>query len=159
MATIGNIIPLIGKTRLAFQPLGPPLRTFVSSPLLQSGLIFRSPWVSRTLVAWFSSLRPGLSPENEEVKQRLVKCHPRAYSELIRSDIPGAVWCEACMTSCSEAFSAFLHEAFSTPCLKVFFVFCFGASYHEAYSGKASSLIGGASKEEKEHKAENLGFP
>ena len=33
-------------------------------------------------------MRPGLSPEDEEVKWRLVRCHPQAYSELIRSDIP-----------------------------------------------------------------------
>ena len=33
-------------------------------------------------------MRPGLSPENEEVKRRLVRCHPQAYSELIRFDIP-----------------------------------------------------------------------
>ena len=39
------------------------------------------------LVVWFSGVRPGLSPEDEEVKWRLVRCHPRAYSELIRSDI------------------------------------------------------------------------
>ena len=38
---------------------------------------------------WFSGVRPSLSPEDEEVKRRLVKFHPRAYSELIRSDIPG----------------------------------------------------------------------
>ena len=36
----------------------------------------------------FSGVRPGLSPEDEEVKRRLVRCHPRAYSKLIRSDIP-----------------------------------------------------------------------
>ena len=41
------------------------------------------------LVAWPSGVRPGLSPEDEEVKQKLVKCAPRAYFELIRSDIPG----------------------------------------------------------------------
>ena len=40
------------------------------------------------LVVWFSGVRPGLSPEDKEVKRGLVKCHPRAYSELIRSDIP-----------------------------------------------------------------------
>ena len=39
------------------------------------------------LVMWFSGMQPGLSLEDEEVKQRLVKCHPRAYSELIRSNI------------------------------------------------------------------------
>ena len=32
---------------------------------------------------------PGLSPEDEEVKRRLVRCHPWANSKLIRSDIPG----------------------------------------------------------------------
>ena len=42
------------------------------------------------LVMRFSSVRPGLSLEDEEVKRRLVRCHPRAYSELIRSDIPGS---------------------------------------------------------------------
>ena len=31
-----------------------------------------------------------LSHEDEEVKRKLVKCAPRAYSELIRSDIPGS---------------------------------------------------------------------
>ena len=36
-----------------------------------------------------SGVQPGLSLEDEEVKRRLVKCHPRAYSKLIRSDIPG----------------------------------------------------------------------
>ena len=34
-------------------------------------------------------VRPSLSLEDEEVKRRLVKCHPWAYSKLIRSDIPG----------------------------------------------------------------------
>ena len=33
--------------------------------------------------------RPDLSPEDEEVKWKLVKCAPHAYSELIRLDIPG----------------------------------------------------------------------
>ena len=41
------------------------------------------------LVVWFSGVRPSLSPEDEEVKRRLVRCHPRTYSELIMSDIPG----------------------------------------------------------------------
>ena len=31
----------------------------------------------------------NLSPEDEKVKRKLVKCAPRVYSELIRSDIPG----------------------------------------------------------------------
>ena len=42
------------------------------------------------LVTWTSSARPDLSPEDEEVKRKLVKCAPRAYSELIRLDIPGS---------------------------------------------------------------------
>ena len=33
-------------------------------------------------------MRLDLSREDEEVKRRLVRCHPRVYSELIRSDIP-----------------------------------------------------------------------
>ena len=38
----------------------------------------------------FSGIHPDLSPEDRVVKQKLVKCLPRAYSELIRSDIPGS---------------------------------------------------------------------
>ena len=37
-----------------------------------------------------SSIRPDLSPEDRVVKRKLAKCLPRAYSELIRSDIPGS---------------------------------------------------------------------
>ena len=36
-----------------------------------------------------SSIRPDLTPEDMEVKRQLGKCSPRAYSDLIRSDIPG----------------------------------------------------------------------
>ena len=36
-----------------------------------------------------SGIRPGLSSKDEEVKWKLVKCRPRMYSELIRSDIAG----------------------------------------------------------------------
>ena len=42
------------------------------------------------MVVWPLGARPDLSPKDEEVKQKLVKCAPRAYSELIRSDIPGS---------------------------------------------------------------------
>ena len=38
----------------------------------------------------FSGIRPDLSPEDKVVKRKLAKCLPRAYSELIRSDIPGS---------------------------------------------------------------------
>ena len=41
------------------------------------------------LVMWSSGIRPGLSPEDEEVKRKLAKCHPRVYYELIRLDILG----------------------------------------------------------------------
>ena len=41
-------------------------------------------------VTWPSGARPDLSPEDKEVKRKLVKCASRAYSELIRSDIPGS---------------------------------------------------------------------
>ena len=40
------------------------------------------------LVPWPSGARPDLSSEDEEVKRKMVKCALRAYSELIRSDIP-----------------------------------------------------------------------
>ena len=42
------------------------------------------------LVAWPSGARPDLSPEDEEVKRKLMKCALCAYSELIRLDIPGS---------------------------------------------------------------------
>ena len=37
-----------------------------------------------------SGIRPDLSPEDRVVKRKLAKCLPRAYSELIRSDILGS---------------------------------------------------------------------
>ena len=41
------------------------------------------------LVVWPSGIHPSLSSEDREVKQKFVKCSPRTYSELIKSDIPG----------------------------------------------------------------------
>ena len=38
----------------------------------------------------FSGILPDLSPEDKVVKRKLAKCLPCAYSELIRSDIPGS---------------------------------------------------------------------
>ena len=35
-------------------------------------------------------IRPDLSPEDRDVKRKLAKCLPRAYSKPIRSDIPGS---------------------------------------------------------------------
>ena len=40
------------------------------------------------MVAWPSGIRPGLNAEDEEVKRKLTKCASRAYSELIKFDIP-----------------------------------------------------------------------
>ena len=37
-----------------------------------------------------SGIHPDLSPEDRVVNRKLAKCLPRAYSELIRSDIPGS---------------------------------------------------------------------
>ena len=37
-----------------------------------------------------SGIRLNLSPEDRDVKWKLAKCIPHAYSELIRSDIPGS---------------------------------------------------------------------
>ena len=34
------------------------------------------------------SICPNLTPEDKEVKRRLGKCRPRAYSDLIKSDLP-----------------------------------------------------------------------
>ena len=42
------------------------------------------------MIAWPSGVRPRLSPEDEEVKRKLIKCALCAYSEFIRSDIPGS---------------------------------------------------------------------
>ena len=39
----------------------------------------------------FSGIRPGLGPEDRHMKRKLAKCLPRAYSKLIRSDIPGSL--------------------------------------------------------------------
>ena len=38
----------------------------------------------------FSGISLDLSPEDRIVKRKLAKCLPHAYSELIRSDIPGS---------------------------------------------------------------------
>ena len=37
-----------------------------------------------------SGIRPDLSPEDRDVKRKLAKCLLRAYSNLIKSDIPGS---------------------------------------------------------------------
>ena len=42
------------------------------------------------MVALPSGIRLDLTPKDREVKRWLGKCRPRAYSDLIRSDIPGS---------------------------------------------------------------------
>ena len=42
------------------------------------------------MVALPSGIRPDLTPEDREVKRQLGKCCPRAYSDLIMSNIPGS---------------------------------------------------------------------
>ena len=37
-----------------------------------------------------SGIHPDLSPEDKVIKRELAECLPRAYLELIRSDIPGS---------------------------------------------------------------------
>ena len=43
------------------------------------------------MVALPSGIRPNLTPKDREVKRQLGKCRPQAYSDLIRSDIPGSL--------------------------------------------------------------------
>ena len=58
---------------------------FVWSILLKSQGIANS-----TLVICFTSVCLDLRPEEKVIKRELAKCHPYAYSELIKSDIPGS---------------------------------------------------------------------
>ena len=90
-----------------------------------------------SLVTWPLSIRPGLSPEDEEVKWKLVKCGPRMYSEIIRSNIlePSGV-----KSSRPPALRP------SPPSvMKPSHGYCC-----EGHSGRASSPSGGVGKEEEE---------
>ena len=55
------------------------------------------------MVALLSGIRIDLSPEEREVKRQLGKCHPRAYSDMIRLNILGSSGvspsCSPCLTS------------------------------------------------------------
>ena len=55
------------------------------------------------MVALLSSIRLDFTLEDREVKRQLGKCHSRAYSDLIKSDIPGSSSvspsCSPCSTS------------------------------------------------------------
>ena len=46
---------------------------------------------------------PGLTPEDREVMRRLGKCCPRAYSYLIRLDVPGSSGVSPSSSSCSRS--------------------------------------------------------
>ena len=159
MAVIGSTILLTGRTHLAFRPFGLLPRTYVSSPSLWFGLVFKGYRIFLTLPWLPSGARPDLSPEDEEVKRKLVKCAPRAYSELIRSDIPGLSDARPAQLPFLRPSPLSVMKPSLPPCLQVLFIFCFGAFYCEAYSGRASGPPGGAGQEEKEREAEILGFP
>ena len=55
------------------------------------------------MVELLSGIHLDLTPEDREVKRQLGKCCPRAYSDLIRSDIPSSSGvspsCSLCSTS------------------------------------------------------------
>ena len=105
---------------------------------------------------WPSGVCPGLSPKDEEVKRKLIKYAPRAYFELIRSDIPRPSNVRPARLPFLRPSPFFSDEAL---CLKVPFIFCFGAPYREAYTRRALGQLGGAGEEEKERKTENSDFP
>ena len=128
----------------------------MGSPSLWFGLIFKGYRIFLALVAWPLGVRPGLSPEDEEVKQKLVKCASRAYSDLIRSDIPGSSGARLARLPFLRPSPLFVMKPLVS---KSSSPFCFGAPYREAYTGRASSSPRGAGKEEEERKAENSDFP
>ena len=55
------------------------------------------------LVALLSGIRPDLTPKDKEVKRQLGKCRPRAYSDLIRSDILGSSGVSSSCSPCSTS--------------------------------------------------------
>ena len=38
-----------------------------------------------------SGIRPDLTPEDREVKRQMGKCRPQAYSDMIKSNLPGSL--------------------------------------------------------------------
>ena len=57
-----------------------------------------------------SGIRPDLAPKDREVKRQLSKCHPRAYSDLIKSDIPGSSGVSPSCSPCSTSPPPFAME-------------------------------------------------
>ena len=55
-----------------------------------------------------SCILPDLSPEDRDVKRKLVKCLPRAYTELIKSDIPGSSGSKSSRPSTLRSSSLFV---------------------------------------------------
>ena len=93
------------------------------------------------------------------MKRKLVKCAPCAYSELIRSDIPGLSGARPARLPFLRPSPLSVMKLFLPPISKSFLPSIFGAFYREAYSGRASGPPGGVGEEEKERKEENSGFP
>ena len=50
-----------------------------------------------------SGIRPDLTSEDREVKRWLGKCHPRVYSDMIRSDIPDSSGVSPSSSPCSRS--------------------------------------------------------
>ena len=87
------------------------------------------------------------------MKQKLVKCAPRAYSELIRLDIPGSSGARPARLPFLRSSPLYVIKM-SRP--QIFLTVCFGAPYCEAYTGKALVPLGGAGKEEEERETETF---
>ena len=50
-----------------------------------------------------TGIHPNLTPEDREVKRRLGKCRPGAYSDLIRSDLPESSGVSPSSSPCSRS--------------------------------------------------------
>ena len=64
------------------------------------------------MVALPSGIRLDLTPEDREVKRQLGKCHPQAYSDLIKSDIPSSSGVSPSCSTHSRSPSAPVMETF-----------------------------------------------
>ena len=53
------------------------------------------------MVALLLGIRPDLTSEDREVKCQLGKCRPRAYSDLIKSDVPNSLGVSPSCSPCS----------------------------------------------------------
>ena len=88
-------------------------------------------------------IRPDLTLEDREVKRRLGKCCPQAYSDLIKSNLPG---------SSGVSPSSSLHsKSPPLPAMETSPFCC------EANSGRTSSPCRAIGEEEKEHEVQGSG--